>query len=603
MAPIALFFAMLWLTIFGIFGKLKVGALSLIPIIFILSILLFLINKDLYKLKQLKELVDFPVLVFVVITFWSYFNTQDMQFTEWDEFTQWGVAPKALYLFNSLAPDSPVQMDNPGYTPGIATLSYSILQIVGSWDESVVFWTYHLIFFVICISLIARFNFKRIWHALFCFVILMVSAVPFFDFFQTTYADPILSIVFGYSLYLAFDKSIFKNHSLIFGFTLTIISLFLIKPIGVVLGGISIMIFIANYILQVDFKNLLPRKIIAHLSAIAFPFLGIYLVRTLWLTYVAGNSFSEGLSGTTTESVSTVNSFFGSDSIFKSEIWKSYVERISNLPITPWNGIDLTTSKWLIIIFVLLVLNALENKVDQVRNLLNAVLVLLGAFLYLGVIFIAYTTGFGPTGPSFPSFARYASTYTSGALFFIVCVAVEKMSSLTEDNSESKFLKVPLIAISVTVILLFTSVPGRIPQYISRPATYSTELRSQFDVIQEKIKLAQFSPEDTIYVITQHKMGFEYFYLKYESLPGDVVSMPFSIGSDKDEYDFWTDQRMTLDAWNQTLNDFDFVIIYNISESFIKEYSAIFQNPKLIEEQTIYFVQHSDSGNKLVKFI
>jgi hypothetical protein len=340
-----------------------------------------------------------------------------------------------------------------------------------------------------------------------------------------------------------------------------------------------------------------------HFLPIGIPLISLYLARTLWLAYASGNSISQNLSGTSSESISAVKSFIGSNSIFKSEMWNSYVERIYNSPLTPWNGIDLSTSKWLFIIFVLLILNTLHAQPPRLISLLNAVMVLFGSFLYLGIIFIAYMTSFGSTGASFPSFERYSSTYTSGALFFIVCVAVDQISSSHSELFNSNFLKIPVIAIWVTGLLMFTSVPGRIPQYISRSDNFSNEFRTPFDVIKEKIHLAQFKPEDKIYVITQHKMGFEYHYLKYESLPGDVVPMPFSIGSELDVFDFWTDQRMTLDVWDKTLNNFDFVIIYNISESFIKEFSEIFENPKLIEEQTIYFVEHSDSGNKLVKFI
>jgi hypothetical protein len=93
-----------------------------------------------------------------------------------------------------------------------------------------------------------------------------------------------------------------------------------------------------------------------------------------------------------------------------------------------------------------------------------------------------------------------------------------------------------------------------------------------------------------VYIITQHKMGFEYYVLRYEMIGMQFGEVPFSIGSQYGEGDIWTEPTMTVDRWSKTLYDYDFVVLYGESESFNKEFSSLFKGGT-IESNTVYKIE------------
>lgn len=610
MAPFSLFFAMIWLTLFGTLEKLLLGYQILIPLVIAFAAVSFLINKDSIKLSDFKELLSLPVVAFSFFVIWIFYQTENMVFIQWDEFTQWGIAPKAIYLFDALPPSAPAMIDNAGYTPGLAVLSYAANKLNGSWSEGLVFWTYQLIFLTIIFSVISKLDYKKIWYAFTCLVILLMSAIIFYDFFQTVYADPILSIVFGYSLKLAFDKETTKNKPKLFAFIASVISIYLIKDIGTVLGAISIFALGVNAVVNLlTNKSFKLRQILLMVYPILLSLIALVAARTIWISYSTKIDLLDGLGSTTSRGGAVTSSVLGSSSLSTSEIWTSYISSLKDRPITSWNGIGLSAYSWIFIILLLLIGNLIQNKFEKIKQILNIFIIIFGAVIYFYVIYFAYMNYFGPTGPSFPSFERYISTYLSGIVFYLAIESCAQVSqNINFSKSESNFA-VPGISFLIVTLLFFYSPQGRLIQYIRTPSAYSETFKTVFSNMRTKIDLADFKPTDKIYVITEHKQGYEYYFLSYEAFPGEVANMPFSIGPEYGENDYWTDTNLDADAWNKVLDDFDYVILYSTSdvsigetdELFKKEYESLFESP--IEPETIYFVEHSESGNKLVKFI
>jgi hypothetical protein len=115
------------------------------------------------------------------------------------------------------------------------------------------------------------------------------------------------------------------------------------------------------------------------------------------------------------------------------------------------------------------------------------------------------------------------------------------------------------------------------------------------------IKAANIPEGAKVYIITQHKAGYEYYVLRYEMIGAQFGQVPFSIGSPYDDKDdHWTEPSMDAAKWSETLRDFDFVVLYITTESFNREFSSLFKGG-VVEPNTVYRVVKSSDKVSLSK--
>jgi hypothetical protein len=155
----------------------------------------------------------------------------------------------------------------------------------------------------------------------------------------------------------------------------------------------------------------------------------------------------------------------------------------------------------------------------------------------------------------------------------------------------------------LTLLLLFQAKNEYIVTYITKPTEFSEIRRGEFHSMADKIRFAKFDTNTRVWIIAQHTMGFEFYLLQYEALPANVGRIPYSIGSPAFYGDPWTDPNMTVEKWNQALNNYDYVIVFKSTESFIAEYGSLFEDPNSLSEQGIDRIEHRKDKNLLVKYI
>jgi hypothetical protein len=84
-------------------------------------------------------------------------------------------------------------------------------------------------------------------------------------------------------------------------------------------------------------------------------------------------------------------------------------------------------------------------------------------------------------------------------------------------------------------------------------------------------------------------------------LPAKVGKIPFSIGTPSSEGDIWTDASYTAQKWDKALEDFDYVFLQKVTDSFIDDFGQLFQDVSDIKTPAIYRVNHGQNGNTLEK--
>jgi hypothetical protein len=124
-----------------------------------------------------------------------------------------------------------------------------------------------------------------------------------------------------------------------------------------------------------------------------------------------------------------------------------------------------------------------------------------------------------------------------------------------------------------------------------------------YKTLTEKIKFLNLTTDDRVWIISQDTMGFEFYIFQYEVLPASVGSIPFSIGTPSSPQDIWTDPKMTPEKWDEALDNYDYVLIFKTTDSFVSEFGPMFEDPSSLIEQGIYRVEKDQTGNRLVKHI
>jgi hypothetical protein len=124
---------------------------------------------------------------------------------------------------------------------------------------------------------------------------------------------------------------------------------------------------------------------------------------------------------------------------------------------------------------------------------------------------------------------------------------------------------------------------------------------TQFNDQRRLINEFDLSVDDDVWIISQHTIGFEYQFLKYEMLPASVGLVPWSIGSPSGDGDVWTDTTMTAEKWDVLLRDYDYVYLDQGSESFLNEFGGFFVESEEFLSAGFFRVLHGNNGTRLIR--
>jgi hypothetical protein len=181
------------------------------------------------------------------------------------------------------------------------------------------------------------------------------------------------------------------------------------------------------------------------------------------------------------------------------------------------------------------------------------------------------------------SYERYLGTYWAGIALFVALITIwlvagSASSKTTAGSRRNTEGMAELVVAGVVVLGLFVLSPvQKLGEFFANPHGYSSQVRAQFGPVLEQAKKAGIEPGDKVWIIAQHTTGFEYFILRYELLNNRVNDPGWSIGSPYSEEDVWTSPK-TQAQWASELIEYDYVLVFGASESFVDEFGALFKN-------------------------
>lgn len=597
--PISIFIGILWIFWFGVADQIALGANLLFPVSVIIFVFTAWIKRDFLSVANLKKILSPSVIFFVVISIWTFKHSQHMRFKEWDEFAGWGPAVKSLFLFDKIGPYSPAQLIFPEYPPGLSLFAYYVVKIGKVWDEADVYWAYQLIVISIIVSILGHLKWKNTFANLFGLTISVLTSVFFYNSFQSIYGDPLLSLIFGYSLFLALNKEFAQNKWLILNFVIAITMLSITKDIGIFLAAISTLVLLLNLLIsKVGMADNLRHKIFIPVIIAFLSFMPILVTKIGW-----NFAIKKGGIESTRDSFSLffeliLGKFNSLKQPYWSDVINSFINKTFNHSLTGMNGLPISAFKWMLIfdlLFLILIFSS-NGKKEKIRFFVIGLSITAGFFAYLGILLFLYLTTFSQgEALGLASYERYVTAYFAALAFLIAALSLGKLENYELKQKES------LLFTSWIVVLLLQSSPWNLLTYISSPNVASDQLRAQYDEERQMISNMNFSVDDQVWFIAQHTVGFEFYMFQYELMPANIGRSPWSIGSPYGPGDIWTDTNLNKDNWNERLNDFDYVFIHSVTDSFINEFGALFEDPSNLTKPGFYKVQHEKNGNLMIK--
>jgi hypothetical protein len=598
----AIFFIVGWEFIFGLLGYLNLGMESLILFIG-LTLVFFLVRNRGFRIHLVKSSYAPSTVAFISLSLISLYKSKDWVLSLWDEFTHWGAVVKAMHHFATLGPAAPVDLVAARYPPGISLFQYFVMDFSSGWREGLLFWATHLIVIAIIVSILAKSSYKYLAEiALKLFVALAASSV-FFNNFDNIYSDAILALAFGFLLVIAIKASYLDGRwaivlSLSAGFVT------LIKPIGIYFAAAAILINIVSTLLTVKSQSG-KRALYAFIPSL-LALTTVLTLWTVWTTYVVN------LAGSNPTPLDAIPSSLSGKNNAQ-QISDSFVNAFLNLDLRSSYSVPMSSLTWTIVcglFFVLWVM--LDGKTFRKRNIGIGVTLAVATGGYFAVVLISYITGFGPgEAAGLASYSRYIGTWYQGIFLGITLLIFLEFSlsrGLDERiSAESNILEdrakrtTSLLLVSLLVVATLSSVHNYMLM-LTVSKSHGNEVRAPMDQVRLAIDAAKMPDGSKVWIITQHKVGFEYYVLRYEMQNSkfEFGEKPFSVGTPYGEGDIWTAPDRTLEVWSDELRDWDYVVLYETTESFNKQFATLFETG-IPESNSVYKVKITQDEVSLVK--
>jgi hypothetical protein len=594
--PTAVFAITAVLYIFGLFNLLLVGfwvVLAVIAMATGVSLALLIREKEL--LSHFKSLLSPGLAIFVSLALFSFLLTRGMQLSSWDEFSHWGTVVKATFLFDAVGPYNPVELGFRSYPPSLSLFEYFVTKLGGAWLEGNIFWAYQLIIWSLFTPFLAQLTWRR-WGQLIAVVpLVFIAPLAFFNSLNVTLIDPLLGMLFGYALAIAYVGNILQWR-LALHVGLAIFMLTLAKDAGTFMAALVVVLYLSRLLAA---RKINPQewtwKRFAILSSV--PTLSLIFSNQSWAALVRARVEAPAFSNPI-----DIGAFFGAlrgeGPSYWQEILSTFGFGLSNYPIN--NDGALAIPQLQLIVLFALALAGFEWLVSRrmgrrfgVASLGTAII---GAVVYTYGLLILYLFRFGEyEAVRLASFERYLGTYWAGIALFVALVAIWLIagsgSSQTASGTRGKSEGVgELVVAGIIAVFFFALSPvQKLAEFFESPHAYSSQVRAQFEPVLEQAKQAGIKPGDKVWIIAQHTSGFEYWVLRYSLMENEANSGFWSLGSRADDNDVWTAEKSPA-QWADELENYDYVLIYRMTESFVIEFGGLFANPAELEQSTVFAV-------------
>jgi hypothetical protein len=423
--------------------------------------------------------------------------------------------------------------------------------------------------------------------------LVFIAPLAFFNSLNVTLIDPLLGMLFGYALAIAYVGNVLQWR-LALHVGLAIFMLTLAKDAGTFMASLVVVLYLVRLLAA---RKLNPEewgwKRFAILGSI--PILSLVASNQSWAALVRARVETPAF-----QSPIDIGAFFvalrGEGPDYWQEVLTTFGFGVSNYPINTDGALAIPQLQ-LIVIFAIVLATfewLVSRRMGRRFGLASLGTVTIGAVVYTYGLLVLYLFRFGEyEAVRLASYERYLGTYWAGIALFVALVAMWLVagtsSSQTMIGAKAKTEGIAeLVTAGVIVVSLFALSPvQKLSEFFASPNAYSSQVRSQFEPVLEQARQAGIEPGDKVWIIAQHTTGFEYWVLRYSLMENETNSDSWSIGAKADENDVWTVEK-SASEWGDDLRDFDYVLVYRATESLVSDFGELFAEPSELQDSTVF---------------
>ena len=572
---------------FGI-GFYLLIALSIIPIV-IFTFLLIKRKKYENILKEFKtNYFDRGLVAFTVV--YVFFTILDFarKFTNWDEFSHWGVMIKEMLRNDKFYSDGiSTLMVHKDYPPIIQIFELLWTKVCTAYNEASIMKCLHIFEFSLFIPALYSINNNKekskfvIFKTLGLIIIAYLSMLVFdaHEVINTIYTDFIMAILLAYILYTIISEKDKLSYFAIFSVSLPLCFLVLTKQMGIPFFLISVLAYGIDLLFDMkknkdkykNEKRKVFKFVLIFICIIVIPLIlwkswGMYvekleLEQQFKLSDIKIFDLPKILKGETGEQWQTIsgNKFIGA--VFTKNITTSNIE------------ISFIQATGILLLFYIVFFIINKDNYSKGQKISIIVSIIIGAIGYTFVMLNMYVFSFGPReGPGLASFERYMDTY----VIFMISLLLMMIFNKSEEKSSWK---------SVLLILAGILLIGHPGQLLKLKPDLVADEMNEYELDAEKIKNV-VEDDAYVYILGVNEEMMREYLVKYYANP---------ITTNIENYKFDTSDEVNPQNYVENIKDYilkyKYLYLKAVNEDFINKYGFLFKDNK-IKEEGIYKINN-----------
>lgn len=559
----------------------------------ILLIVIWIKRKTLFR--EIKEkYFSTGFFVFLIIFVLFYVFNLNRSFSDWDEFSHWGVMVKEmLRLDRFYTVDASTLMVHKDYPPIIQLFELFWCKLSGGYSESNLITALHILSFSFFVPIISeiKINKEKIIKSITKIILmilifyLLILSFDMHGIINSIYTDYVMAIVFVYGIYLIISNKDTLNNFVLLNLSITISFLLLTKQMSLAFFLLIIFLFIIDLLLKnninVKFKEFLSKikikKMFTKKNILVFLKCFVLLIVIPLVIWKIWGIYTESLNATAQFSLSDIKVFelpsiiLGNGGFdYQRATFIAFKSSLINYNVGA-SLIRVNYILWMLISVCIAIFLSKKYKDYFYKNQIYGIgsMIFVGFIGYAATMLILYMFSFGEVeGPALASYDRYMSTFVLAIMliFFIIYLLKSKIK-----NSKN-FLRDLLI---ILVVLLLIQIPSRIKILI--PAI-SHRPQNQYEIYAEKV-IKNTEDDSKVFVVADGATSEYSYFIKYYSNPRffnlKYFNLPYK-------------ENSSIKDYNAAINEikkYDYLYLIKIDDSFVDEYGYLFTDNNISEGQ------------------
>lgn len=590
--------AVLYITSF--FNLRRIGILGIV----VISVFVF--GYSIYtRIKTGRKIINtlqssgliFIILILVAISGLAHgfmFGTSN-----WDEYSHWALILKNLLISSDFGNLDGSTALFKYYPQGISLFQNFITSFSNHFSEGSALAGILALSYAQMIAIFTNIKYYDWKKIIIISLMIFITPVIFFEnFYYSICVDAVMALIFANIMffYHSYQKrDLFYAIYMIMQFYLLVNT----KQIGIVFALIAFIAIIIDLISSDDSKSiaLFLNRTRNKLIFYVLPIISGCITYISWKIYLIGHSIKEGFSSPTLSDL--LNIFSPNAPYYFTTTKTNFTHHFFNLK--QYGVLNFSFFLWSIILMIALYctyLFRLNNKGKKYYSF--QMIIAIGSYMYLGVIFIMYLTAFTQNeSTNVASFDRYIGTYFLSlfALTLLLLVDLIIKSKPIGKYFSPNFKLVSLAFIVFCLVPTNYLVDNTILQKYSNIARRTSRLpyedMRKYENILDKER-------DRVFIISQNTSGLDYYILRYNFTPIQTQASSqvpdtwsWSLGKPYSSQDEWT-VNLSVGQWSQILKNYAYVYLFHIDSQFITDYGQIFENSNEVIDRTMYRVDKID---------